>query len=81
MRDVSYNGFHIEAESRWVADTGKWTVEVSIMREGDPDKTAMSKQFVSEEVHNTEDEAIEASAAYGKKIIDGEIAGADVSDI
>lgn len=81
MRHVSYKEFDIAVNSQWRADDGKWSVAVTIMRESDMDKTAMSKQFTADEVFNTEEEAVEASAAYGKRIIDGEVAGADVSDL
>jgi hypothetical protein len=81
MRSETYKGFEITVRSQWDQDTGKWTVEVIIMRETDGMATAMSKQFKSPDTHNGEDEAVAASHQYGKDVIDGNVAGASVSDL
>ena len=81
MRSESYKGFDITVRSQWDQETGKWSVEVIIMRESDGTATAMSKQFKSNDSHNTEDEAVTASIQYGKDIIDDKVAGANVNDI
>jgi hypothetical protein len=81
MRSESYKGFDITVRSQWEQDTGKWTVEVIIMRESDGTATAMSKQFKHADSHNGEDDAIAASVQYGKDIIDEKVPGADVSDL
>lgn len=81
MRSTTHNGFEITARSQWDADSGKWSVEVVIMRETDGMSTAMSKQFKASEDRNTEDEAVEASLGFGKRIVDGQEAGCDISDL
>ena len=81
MRSESYKGFDITVRSQWMQDTGKWTVEVVIMRESDGTATALSKQFKNEDSFNGEDEAVTASIQYGKDIVDEKVPGADVSDI
>jgi hypothetical protein len=81
MRSETYKGFDMTVRSQWEQDTGKWTVEVILMRESDGMATAMSKQFKSPDTHNGEDEAVAASLQYGKDIIDGKVDGANVDDL
>lgn len=81
MRYSSYKDFDIAVKSQWLADTGKWTLEVTIMRESDPNKTAMSRTFQTDEQFSSEDDAVAASVEYAKKIIDGQVDGATVEDL
>jgi len=81
MRSETYKGFEITVRSQWSQDSGKWSVEVIIMRESDGMATAMSKQFKSKDSFNGEDEAIAASLQYGRDIVDDKVPGADVNDL
>ena len=81
MRYSSYKDYDIAVKSQWLADTGKWTLEVTIMRESDPNKTAMSRTFETDDQYNTEEEAVAASLEHAKKIIDGQVPGATVEDL
>lgn len=81
MRYESYKDYDINVQTQWLADSGKWSLEVSILKESDPNKTAVAKQFRTDDLFNTEEEAAAACIEHAKKIIDGKVPGASVDDL
>ncbi len=77
MSKVSYKGFLIHATSRPVR--GEWIVELCISKHTGDKVT--EKKFYTDNTFKTEEEAIQYSINFGKRIIDGESDNCTVTDL
>jgi hypothetical protein len=75
VNGVSYNGFDLYPRSFHTRDTGKWTIEVQIMR-----RNAV-KPFSASNTFGTREEALQHAIRFGRQIIDGEIPNCTVDDL
>ena len=69
MTSVRYRGFDIVARPYQLADSGQWTVDVTIHR-GD-----RFRSFALNEHHATLEEATRQCIGLGQRIIDGRVKG------
>ena len=72
MEQLDYNGYKIQA-APFKSDVGDWLVNLYI--HVDRDGTLQTKTFATEDRFQTRDDAVERCFAYGRELIDAEIAG------
>lgn len=77
MSKISYKGYLIHATSRSVR--GEWIVELCISKHTGDKVT--EKKFYTDNTFKTEEEAIQYSINFGKRIIDGESDNCTVTDL
>jgi hypothetical protein len=74
---IFYKGYLIHTSSRFVQ--GKWIVELCISKHAGDQVT--EKKFYTDKTLDSEEEAIEYSINFGKRIIDGKSANCTVTDL
>ena len=73
-----YKGYLIRSKSAHLAESGRWTLEVTIAR-GKNSETEMSEQtFSLEKTFSSKDVADMEGIIFARKIIDGEINGLSI---
>ena len=74
-----YKEFEIRPTPYQLLEPKEWTIEILIMKHTG-DSVAM-RDFSTSNSFPTEEEAIQQCFEFGKKIIDGEVAGCSVLDL
>lgn len=75
MTVTRYRGFEIVARPYQLADTGRWTVDFDIRRNGH------GRSFSLRETHATETEAGAQCLILGRRIVEGRVDGWSVQDL
>ncbi len=75
MSTSRYRGFDIVARPYQLAETGRWTVDFDIRRNG------RARRFSLKETHATVDEAQSQCVLLGRRIIEGRVEGWSVQDL
>ncbi len=75
MSAVRYRGFDIVPRHYQLAESGRWTVDVDIRRNGH------SRSFSLSEHHATEAEAYSQCVGLGRRIIEGRVKGWSVDEL
>ncbi len=75
IRGVRYQGFEIYPRTQQRADTGRWITRTDILRINTVHRYDASNTFA------TRDEAIVRCIDFGRRIINGEIAGLSPLDL
>jgi hypothetical protein len=75
MPSVMYKGFKIVTRPYRLRESGRWTVDFQIRRDG------RVRAFTQDERYSTEQEAGAACLALGRRIIDGHEPGISVDDL
>jgi len=78
--EIPYNGYVIRPEPMELQEAGYWTIKLSIERHTDGAVRAIKFSGTRQPCKNKE-EAIKRCHAYGKKIIDGQVANCSVQDL
>lgn len=79
MDRMSYNGYEIRSVPHQLADSGEWTVNISILKHRS-DQVA-SRQFSASNTFTSRDEAVEHGFSFGRQIIDGKSENCTVADL
>ena len=69
-RTMTYKGYQLAAKSLRLAAPIRWSVAVTIMKP-QPNGSLKIASFGTGDTFHTEDEAITASLAFGRQIVDG----------
>ena len=79
MASINYKNYVIEDVSRQLPDSGKWTVEIWIIKyDGTEEK---SKKFSAATTCTSKEEASDHCFKFGMQIIDGKVPGKSVADL
>ena len=73
-----YKGYLLRSKSIQIADSDRWTSEVTISRHKASEGDAGEKTFSCENTHSSKDLADMECIIFGRKIIDGEITGLSI---
>ena len=79
MKSMEYKGYEIQAVPNQLADSGEWTIDITIAR--DTRNNKKYRKFGSGNRYKTDDEAIQHCFDFGKQIIDRKIKGCSVVDL
>ena len=79
MVEISYKGYLIEADPHQLAESGEWTIFVSIYRHRGSRTT--EKPFYDEKRFKTKEEAIQYCFYFARQIIDGKVKNCTVDDL
>lgn len=74
MNEMNYKGYIIKAVPDQLAENGRWTTDVSIIRHRTQQTT--EQRFSAGNTYDTKEEATQHCLDFGKRVIDGR---ADVS--
>ena len=75
MATVRHRGFDIISRSYEIADSGYWTVDLEIRRNG------RVRAFSISEHYPTRDEAEAQCVGFGRRIVDGRVKGCSVDSL
>lgn len=75
MHTTRYRGFDIVARPYQLADSGRWTVDFDVRRNG------RGRSFSLRETHATAAEAQEQCLILGRRIVEGRVEGWSVQDL
>lgn len=79
MQQVPYKGYLIKPVSLQIRDSGRWSMEVYILKHrGD---SVAQRQFAASDTFVTEEDAIQHCVNFGKQVIDGKHEMLTVSDL
>ena len=81
MKDREYKGFIINPAPHRLTKSGRWTINLTILRHRDDKGETPEKLFSTGTTCKTKAEAIQQCIEFGKRIIDGEVEGCTVSDL
>ena len=73
MDRVQYSGYVIDARTHQLADDNRWSLDISI--EHHTDERVQVQTYGAVNTFETRDEAVQHCIDYGRKIIDGKVAG------
>ena len=79
MNSLPYKGYLIEAAPYQLADSGEFTIHISILH--DTGGAINIRGFDAANSFKTEDEAIWHCLEFGRQIIDGKIENCTVTDL
>lgn len=79
MDSVHYRGYLIHATPYQLADSGTWTIDISILH--DTRDGINIRPFHAAQTFQTEGEAIQHCIEFGRQIIDGKIENCSVDDL
>lgn len=79
MNTIAYKGYIIHAVPYKLADSGKWTIDIDIMRD-DGNKINI-QHFSAENTLKTKEEAIYHCIRFGQQVIDGKFENCAVRDL
>jgi hypothetical protein len=77
--EAYYKGYIIGASPYQLADSGEFTINISIRR--DTGSAVKKRRFHAANTFKTKKEAIDQCIDFGRRIIDGEYANCTVSDL
>jgi hypothetical protein len=75
MTTIRYRGFDIVARPYQLAESGRWTVDFDVRRNGH------GRSFSLTETHATAEEAQEQCLILGRRTVEGRVAGWSVQDL
>ena len=75
-----YKGYLLRSKSVHLAGSGRWTLEVTVVRNKDSEKETSEQTFSSESTFATKEVADMEGIIFARKIIDGEITGLSIDD-
>ena len=78
-KTVEYEGYIIQSMPRYQADWDEWQVRILISFKDSP--SATSREFSSNALYATEYEADIDGTTFGRRLIDGKVAGQSVEDM
>ncbi len=81
MTTIDHEGFEISPATQQLADSGEWTLRVSIVKHRDPQGVTNQKFFDGKNTFQSKEEAEQRSIEFGKKIINGEQPGLNINDL
>ena len=73
-----YKGYLLRSKSTHLAESGRWTLEVTITRDKNSETEMMEQTFSSEKTFSSKDVADMEGIIFARKIIDGEINGLSI---
>lgn len=79
MDAVRYKGFLIQATPYQLADSGEFTINISILH--DSGSAITSRNFSASYTFKTKHEAIQHCVEFGQQIIDGKVTNCTVADL
>lgn len=79
MNGIPYKGYTIRPAPHQLADTGEWSLELSIGK--DKGSEYVQRPFSAGNTFKSEEEAIEHCVNFGKQIIDGKAENCTVADL
>ena len=79
MDTITYKGFEIKPTPMQLRDSGKWTMDLAILRHRGNRVT--ERQFSAGNTFETKEEAILHCFNFGKQIIDGKSENCSVDDL
>lgn len=79
MDSIQYKGYEIEAVPHKLADSGVWSTDIAIVRDGVSERKC--RNFGVSKTHKTREEAVQHCFNLGKQIIDGKVKDFSVADL
>ena len=79
MDSVSYKGYLIQAAPYQLADSGEWTINISIWH--DTGSAINIRNFSAANTFKTKEEAFQHCINFGRQIIDGKFENCTVTDL
>jgi len=81
LRQANYRGMLIKAAAFEVVELHRFIVSLIIARDGSPWTAKLFSPPSKDGLFDDPEEALDATLAYGRAIIDGEVAGLTVQDL
>jgi len=81
MTTINHEGFEVSPASQCLADSGEWTLRVSIVKHRDSQGVTNEQFFDGKNTFSTKEEAEGHCIEFGKRIIDGEQSGLNINDL
>jgi hypothetical protein len=78
-REINYRGFLIITRPVQLEETQRWTMDIEILRKGG--SLIEGRRFSGRDTLATEEEAINQSLSFGKRIVDREFPELPVDDL
>ncbi len=75
-----YKGYLLRSKSVHLAESDRWTLEVTVVRNKDSETETRERTFSSENTFSTKQVADMEGIIFARKIIDGEINGLSIND-
>jgi hypothetical protein len=75
-----YKGYLLRSKSVYLAENGRWTLEVAVLRNKGSDGETGEQVFSSQETFSNKAMADMESVMFARKIIDGEIRGLSIEN-
>ncbi|MDY0331779.1 MAG: HlyU family transcriptional regulator [Thiomonas sp.] len=81
MTIINHEGYEISPATQQLADTGEWTLRVSIVKHRDSQGVTNQQFFDGSNSFATKEEAEQHCIEFGKRIINGEQPGLNVNEL
>jgi hypothetical protein len=75
-----YKGYLLRSKSAHSAESGRWTLEVTVTRGKNTEPEMREQTFSSEKTFSSKDVADMEGIIFARKIIDGEISGLSIDN-
>lgn len=75
-----YNGYLLRSKSAHIAESDRWTMEVSVVQNKDSKNEMREQTFSSDTTFSTKEMADMEGILFARKIIDGEITGISIDN-